>query len=417
MSGVYFYSGHGMDMCDKDGNLIIEEVPKDCIYVTIAICGVTARYNSQRLKDITTPGTLDIFKNPVKNKKFIARLLGVGETEIHIHLPGETFVNNLFQPVLYLEPNDGSIKMSLSGIISDEDIRTKTIDDSLLKLTTYDITGVPIPEFLKYFQGAPTTESVTSKITKATLEANKITLPEIIKVGESLSADVSNIMRLLPPGVHYNTVCRSTDSCKKSSVLVRRATSASRQRTWKNTLERMVAHKEDYDAIKSFLQDNGEDLKNNIEPNDIRNIIFRWVPEPTVRQLLEDFKASITKPVSSSSSVSPAETVKPVSSSSVSPAETVKPVTSSSSSSSSSAEPIQASPIIRAVWMRDRKLVKTLLDIGADPNEEDSHGNSALDYAKTQKSPEIYDILIKSMRKGGRKTRRRKLTRRTRKRT
>lgn len=439
MSSVYFYAGHGTDMCDKKGNLIIERVPKDCIYVTVSICGINTFHDYQQLKAIISPAALDIFKDPLKNKKYVGRLLGISEADIHIHLPNDTFVNNLFSPVSYFQKKDGGVKMSLSGILSDQDIRTKPIDESLLKLTTYDNTGIPIPEFLKYFQGVPTAGVVTSKLSKTAVVNDKISIPEIEDIGDRLSIDANNAMRTLSPGVHYNLVCRSADSCKKESVMLRRATSASRQRTWKNTLERMVAHGEDYDAIKTFLQDNKQDLVTSLKPTDIKRIVYSLRSDEPVRQLLEDFKTSITNsnhpPSTSSSTVAlaPAPTPAPTPSS-LQPRhldlisrireKNERQIELNIELSNLSKEPgfqidlqdaVGDTLLIAASRKGHTELIKALCRLGADFNLENKAGKSALDVA-----PVIAKGMLLSACKrktGGRTRRRRKLTRRTRKRT
>ncbi len=227
---------------------------------------------------------------------------------------------------------------------------------------------------------------------------------ELKRIGEGLLPEYATCLKLIHPSRdYYHMVLLRKDRCGRLFCIDPQVGEDGLYPEQANGISRILKYiqHDGYTHI-SFITSSNTGL---IHSHEIDTCRSDHIP------ISDDGVFELSKPVSSSSSVSPAETVKPVSSSSISPSETTKPA------SSSSAEPTQAPPLIRAIWMRDRKLVKMLLDIGSDPNEEDSHGNSALDYAKTQKSPEIYDMLIKSMRKGGRKTRRRKLTRRTRKRT
>lgn len=260
MNKVFFYEGHGYDKCDAKGELIIKTVPDNCIYMTITSCGLHSNYDYHQLRFITDPDLLLLFLHPTKPKyrKAIAPLLGVKEEDIHIHLPGDTYVDAGFLPISYWKKPNG-IEMSLSGIISNDDVGN--IKDKRIFDTTLYKKDIPIEEFLTYFPGKlPSAEIIRKKIPTSSLRIGTIDLTDLNILSNNLERSVSEIMSKRP-GIHYNLVCRSAPNCKPESISVRRAVSIAKQREYKEkpqlpvvSLELIDAiNKKDIPAIKSLL--------------------------------------------------------------------------------------------------------------------------------------------------------------------
>lgn len=104
---IYYYGGHGEDICDPiTHELRMDTVPENCIYITIGECGLTtSTYNIRKF--------LTIFRDPSEKARTLLRfpylfqnLLEISkQTEIslnsiHVHLPGSTYVVSKISPPL-----------------------------------------------------------------------------------------------------------------------------------------------------------------------------------------------------------------------------------------------------------------------------------------------------------------------------
>jgi hypothetical protein len=126
---IYYYGGHGEDMCNPvTHELIMETVPEDCIYITIGECGFTTGYD-------TIAKFLPIFRDPsekartllrypylFENLKEISEETGVSIDNLHIHLPGSKYVaSKIYPPLSWNTPltyikKSGYFGMLFSGI-------------------------------------------------------------------------------------------------------------------------------------------------------------------------------------------------------------------------------------------------------------------------------------------------------------
>jgi hypothetical protein len=101
-AAIYYYGGHGIDLCDPDTRLPITDiVPPDCMYVTIAVCGegthlrfgIESEENFFRRSDAATLAILKNPGNPANKRKF-AEAMNVNVRDVHIKYPGERYVRS-----------------------------------------------------------------------------------------------------------------------------------------------------------------------------------------------------------------------------------------------------------------------------------------------------------------------------------
>jgi hypothetical protein len=102
---IYFYGGHGEDVCDPvTHELRVETVPENCIYITTGQCGLPT-YDTSVKKFIRifrdpseTARTLLRYPYLEKNLAEMSRQTGIGVDSLHIHLPGSTYVVSRIRP-------------------------------------------------------------------------------------------------------------------------------------------------------------------------------------------------------------------------------------------------------------------------------------------------------------------------------
>lgn len=123
---IYYYGGHGSDMCEPTTKRpILDIVPKDCIYITITQCGdkthLTFEHDKTEENFFRDPATRDILRHPELrvNKRVIADALHVDVTSVHVHLPGQPYVRSYLSPFSYwFNPEHSAI--AISGLIEKE---------------------------------------------------------------------------------------------------------------------------------------------------------------------------------------------------------------------------------------------------------------------------------------------------------
>ena len=103
---IYYYGGHGEDVCDASGELRLATVPENCIYVTSGECGRTTRGSqtgrfASLFRDSTDRGRA-LLRYPYleENLKEISRQTGFGVDSLHVHMPGSTYVVSRIYPPL-----------------------------------------------------------------------------------------------------------------------------------------------------------------------------------------------------------------------------------------------------------------------------------------------------------------------------
>lgn len=114
---VYFYFGHGATLCDAAGNLPLETVPINSALMSSSLCGINTSKNAARDFLTIYNFNLNLFKQVVLSKgryKPLKTILAprpvrmttyftenpspeIYERNFVVSLPGETFVNGLFQ--------------------------------------------------------------------------------------------------------------------------------------------------------------------------------------------------------------------------------------------------------------------------------------------------------------------------------
>jgi hypothetical protein len=101
---TYFYCGHGSDICNPETNEVVTHiVPDNCIYVTLAECGLPTYTDVIRNGTLGSRDSSTFFKYPYVTlfKEKLARLLNINVNSITVRLPGQTYAASYFFPVSY----------------------------------------------------------------------------------------------------------------------------------------------------------------------------------------------------------------------------------------------------------------------------------------------------------------------------
>ena len=100
MADSYLYFGHAQDTCNKDKEPILRIVPPGNLYITVSVFG---RINTTQprllFEAFTNKANEDVWRNP--NQVKLARILKdiTDTTTIHIHKPGDTYVDSQYWPL------------------------------------------------------------------------------------------------------------------------------------------------------------------------------------------------------------------------------------------------------------------------------------------------------------------------------
>lgn len=255
---AYLYLGHGMDLCDKNGKPILKTVPPGNLYITVGICGLPTSGNLAKLiKAFINPQDEHMLRNP--DKLFLQLLLlGILDAStLHIHRPGDTYVDNLYFPVSEYRFKDGKqvngedfdrLELALSGILplsKAPALFEKGIPERKQYKSTNGI-AIPLNEFDELFQ-----YSIYPKVDHP---ANIKTLtPETLtQITDYYSIRTSKLLQMFP-GIHYNFLCRNVDpSCTKGALLRRRQSAVlfkTQPETYTKTMANDKAQKEEYKQL------------------------------------------------------------------------------------------------------------------------------------------------------------------------
>lgn len=268
------YMGHSRDACYPDGNLVIKQVPLNCVYVTISNCGLLSYAHWDKL--------LKVFLDPVNKEIWqkvdvegIKRILdGIIDTStIHVHKPGEYYVVSKYFPVSdhYMDKDgkyiyskhiaekkyywigpSGLYKLSTDlegGSIPERKKIERTIFPHKIKgkVTDFDSFKLDKDDFLSFFKYA-----VYPKLKAYETKREYYTPIEIEEIRERYTEFTSILMDKFP-GVHYNFLCRDVDpNCKKTAIQ-RRVNSAEKYGTLPGTFQRTIKGN-NKENIESYFQ-------------------------------------------------------------------------------------------------------------------------------------------------------------------
>jgi hypothetical protein len=226
---AYLYLGHARDMCDKDGKPILKIVPPGNLYITVGICGLSTYWHTEDLvKAFIDPKNKDIWSNP--DRLSLQRILKniTDTTTIHIHKPGDTYVDNIYLPLNEFkfkdtkqvnDKNYNTLKLELSGMLplsKAPALFEKGIPETKTFLSSANGIQIPVNEFDELFQYSiwPIVEHP---------ENTKILRPEnLLNITKYYSNRMSFSLNEFP-GIHYNFLCRVVNPyCTKASLLRRR---------------------------------------------------------------------------------------------------------------------------------------------------------------------------------------------------
>ena len=115
---IYYYGGHGNDVCDPRTRVpIVRIVPDNCIYITISECG---------FKTFIQGGEEDFFRHKLSrfllrypdvadHKQNIAKAVKRKPNWLHIHMPGTPYVVSHLHPFGYWH-NQAEAGLAVSGL-------------------------------------------------------------------------------------------------------------------------------------------------------------------------------------------------------------------------------------------------------------------------------------------------------------
>lgn len=115
---IYYYGGHGNDVCDPRTRVpIVRIVPENCIYITIAECGYRTKIQGGEEDFFRSKLSRFLLRNPEKedHKNDIARVMKRSRNWLHIHMPGTPYVVSHFHPFGYWH-NDIDAGLAVSGL-------------------------------------------------------------------------------------------------------------------------------------------------------------------------------------------------------------------------------------------------------------------------------------------------------------
>jgi hypothetical protein len=245
-SEAYLYLGHGQDICDDQGKPIIKIVPPGNIYITVGICGLTTRWKTENLlESFIDPTNTSIWANPTK-ESLQEILTGILDTEtLHIHYPGDTYVDNVYSPLSDFQYKDNkrllndtqpdTLILQISGILplsKAPDMYKAGIPNERVYVSKTNIT-IPVEEFDAMFQFSrfPKIEHPQN--------AKTLTIEDIDTISTYYSERVSYLLKEYP-GIHYNFVCRSVHPSCMPGALRRRRQSAVLFQTEPETLRKTI---------------------------------------------------------------------------------------------------------------------------------------------------------------------------------
>lgn len=121
---IYFYGGHGKDICSK--NEVVEAiVPENCILITTGVCGRTIPYRKSRTDFFKSKDeeTRRFLRYPYlqQNMEKLSKMLDVPISDIHIKYPGDSYIASYFFPAATWN-YDEFFLLNLSGLCEKRDM-------------------------------------------------------------------------------------------------------------------------------------------------------------------------------------------------------------------------------------------------------------------------------------------------------
>ncbi len=100
---IYFYGGHGADLCDKENKKVLEDiVPNNCMLITSGLCGRTTGFTPAKIRFFQRKdeASRKILRYPYfdENRAEIASFTEVPQTNIHVKFPGDNYTVSVFNP-------------------------------------------------------------------------------------------------------------------------------------------------------------------------------------------------------------------------------------------------------------------------------------------------------------------------------
>lgn len=125
---IYFYGGHGSDLCDPNTHQPIEKiVPENCIYITTGLCGKLSQFKEglHKLFREKSEHSRTLLRYPYlfQNLQELSKRLNVPIDDFHFHFPGETYILSDFQPLSTWDDKQ-VFKVALSGFCEKKDMET-----------------------------------------------------------------------------------------------------------------------------------------------------------------------------------------------------------------------------------------------------------------------------------------------------
>ena len=227
--------GHSYDVCigDKLQELI---VPPNCFYITFTQCGLVGYVQDSQTKKFFDPANKEFLEHPDIYEDELKKIFG---KHIHIHKPGDTYVNTKYYPLSFFP----SVKrFSLSGVVP-IDGTSKFIESVNYNSTT---PNEDIENLFKY-SIFPLKKDIAVEMDKQ----EKKGLPKEY-IYDSLNDSVPKISQKKlfddSPGVYYNPLCRvSNNRCSKNITRRRRNSLAHAKRIISEVdMESYIEYYDDY---------------------------------------------------------------------------------------------------------------------------------------------------------------------------
>lgn len=288
---VFFYLGHGSDICTDDGGLDIRKVPDNCMLITQTVCGLVNDIPPAIIRKFIDPANRDIWMNPIAHIEELKAFFGQFPN-IHIHLPGCSYVNSSFSALSDFETEQSNntleeiythrVNVGLSGLLSLQGANTipldnEYIDNKRLVLNKYQgETYIPFATVQQFYPGSIFPPAIQKKEEGSFFPASHIQLnvdndgdvkfeefkEEIYRIANQFP--ISRLMELYP-GIHYNFLCRVARNCEPERITLRRTLSATVQNTPLNSLYRIVrdTYRPNNDQAVAFARGIEQLLKSN----------------------------------------------------------------------------------------------------------------------------------------------------------
>lgn len=266
---IYFYAGHGEDLCgDTNHKPIIRKVPDNCIYITITECGqfadiVLEDNPREKLFRNTTTMKKNLLRYPfvAGHKKKLAKLFELSSpSSIHIHYPGMEYVESFFQPAAFWDQGDegqwnnaasAAFVFTRSGLLDKKKMEANPKPYKEVVSESADSFYITKNELVKFYaDSVHPTPAFVNDILEATfpekyaLEGEDIQMFIETLVDKMENQLTNTYMMEKFPGIHYNMVCRSVEESCDEEAQSRRTTSTYQedQREQKEIKQYLTAH-------------------------------------------------------------------------------------------------------------------------------------------------------------------------------